>query len=178
LSITDRQLRFGYLASDAQIGGYVEHIDFGNDEVFGIFDRRLAVVAMAHLAYTAEATETTEIGTGRRRGEAEFGVSVDAGARGRGWGAQLFELAALHARNRGVDTLVIHALVENAPMLRIIRAAGAQVVLEGPDAVARLALAAGDARSHLDALMEHQMAEFDYGFKLNARCFDILLARY
>lgn len=166
LSPADRKLRFGYAASDALIGRYAEQIDFIDDELIGIFNRRLEVVAMAHLAYA---------GDGLGSGEAEFGVSVADCARGRGWGARLFELAVLHARNRGVDTLVIHALTENAPMLRIVRAAGAQVILEGPDALARLALPPGDALSRVDALIEHQVAEFDYGWKVNARCFGIWL---
>ena len=50
----DRYLRFGYLASDAQVRTYAEHLDFKRDEVFGIFNRRLELVAMAHLAYGAD----------------------------------------------------------------------------------------------------------------------------
>ena len=78
----DRYLRFGYPAQDTQIAGYVEHIDFVGDEVFGIFNRRLELVAMAHLAFLR--------GDGPRTG-AEFGVSVLQQARGRGLGARLFE---------------------------------------------------------------------------------------
>ena len=32
---------------------YVQQIDFDRDEVFGIFNRRLRLLAMAHLAYHA-----------------------------------------------------------------------------------------------------------------------------
>src|SRR4051794_15371801 len=46
-----RYLRFGYPATDAQIGRYVDTIDFEQDEVFGIFNRRLELIAMAHLAH-------------------------------------------------------------------------------------------------------------------------------
>jgi GNAT superfamily N-acetyltransferase len=162
----DRHWRFGYPASDAQIDQYVERIDFGNHEVFGIVDRRLDLVAMAHLAYADAATT-------RYNREAELGLSVDAGSRGRGWGARLFDRAAVHARNRGVHTLVIHAMAANAPILHIARGAGAKVTFEGPDALARLALPPADARSHVDALIENHLGEFDYGCKLNARCFDI-----
>ena len=37
----DRYLRFGYPATDAQIGNYVDMLDFERDEVFGIFNRGL-----------------------------------------------------------------------------------------------------------------------------------------
>lgn len=166
LAPRDRYLRFGHAASDAQVARYVDQIDFVQDEVFGIFNRRLEVVAMAHLAML-----------GRHGGvpAAEFGVSVAAGARGRGWGARLFEQAALHARNRGVDMLTIHALSENAAMLRIVRAAGAKVDFEGPDATAWLTLPPEDLASHVAALMERQAAEFDYGMKLHARRLDAWL---
>lgn len=162
----DRHLRFGHVASDEQIGRYVDHIDFDTDEVFGIFNRRLEVVAMAHLAHLPGE------GAGRC---ADFGVSVAAGARGRGWGKRLFEHAVLHARNRGVDTLLIQALVENAAMLHIARAAGAKVEAEGPDALARLKLPPEDLASHVEELFEHQAAEWDYGVKVHSRRIDAWL---
>src|SRR5512134_412228 len=43
LSENDRYLRFGYAASDAQIARYTDLIDFAQDEVFGIFNRRLTL---------------------------------------------------------------------------------------------------------------------------------------
>ncbi len=162
----DRYLRFGHPATDAQIARYVDQIDFARDDVFGIFNRRLEVVAMAHLAM---------LGLHEGRPAAEFGVSVAATARGRGWGARLFEQAALHARNRHVDVLTIHALSENAAMLRIVRAAGAKVAFEGPDATAWLTLPPDDPASHVAALLERQAAEFDYGLKVNARRVDAWL---
>jgi len=121
---------------------------------------------MAHLA---------AMGRHEGRPAAEFGVSVAAGARGRGWGARLFEQAALHARNRGVDVLLIHALAENAAMLRIVRSAGATVGYDGPDTTAWLTLPPEDFASHVEALVERQVAEFDYGVKLHARRLDAWL---
>lgn len=164
LAPRDRYLRFGFLASDAQIGRYVDQIDFDRDEVFGIFNRRLEVMAIAHLAYLGADDRTPAA--------AEFGVSVAERARRRGWGARLFERALLHARNRHVDTLLIHALAENAAMLHIARAGGAQVEFEGPDALARVRLPPEDFASHVEALLERQAAEFDYGLKLQAKRVD------
>lgn len=157
----DRYLRFGYAASDEQVVRYVESLNFERDEVLGIFNRRLRLLAMAHLAYLAP-----EPGPSDAR--AEFGVSVAANARGRGYGSRLFDLAVLHARNRGVRTLVIHALSENAPMLKIAHNAGAQVVREGSEAQACLKLPADSVASHLEQMMETSAAEWDYRFKLQA----------
>jgi GNAT superfamily N-acetyltransferase len=154
---TDRYLRFGYAASDAQIARYADLIDFTQDEVFGVFDRRLELIAQAHLA-----------GLPHTR-EAEFGVSVLPKARGRGYGARLFDHAVLHARNRGVDTLLIHALTQNTPMLRIARTAGATVDSEGGEALARLRLPPDNLRSHLDAFLESSAAEVDYRLKLQGK---------
>ena len=53
----DRYLRFGFPASDEQIRQYVQGIRFDRDEVFGIFNRRLQLIAMAHLAYEALAQQ-------------------------------------------------------------------------------------------------------------------------
>jgi RimJ/RimL family protein N-acetyltransferase len=157
LPAQDRYLRFGYAASDAQIAHYTDRIDFSHDEVFGIFNRRLQLIAQAHLAGLAGAKE------------AEFGVSVLPKARGRGYGARLFDHAMLHARNRGIDTLVVHVLADNTPMLRIARSAGATVEREGGDALARLRLPPDDLRSHVEEMMESSAAEFDYHLKVQAQ---------
>lgn len=167
----DRYLRFGQAAGDGQIARYVDLIDFERDEVFGIFNRRLELVAMAHLADLG----TTQGAAGPGRA-AEFGVSVLPQQRGRGMGARLFERAVLHARNRHVDTLIVHALSENTPMLRIARAAGARVERDGPESEAVLRLPPETLGSQLEALLARQAAEFDYGWKRQARRVDDLLA--
>jgi ribosomal protein S18 acetylase RimI-like enzyme len=164
----DRYLRFGYAASDAQLAHYADLIDFSHDEVFGIFNRRLELLAMAHLAMQAATAK-------RPRAEAEFGVSVLPKARGRGYGARLFDHAVLHARNRRIDTLVIHALSENTAMLRIVRKAGAAIERDGSESQARLRLPPDDLLSHVDALVEGQAAELDYHFKAHAQRVDGLL---
>lgn len=165
LSEQDRYLRFGYAASDAQIAHYVDLIDFSRDEVFGIFNRRLELVAMAHLAMTPISPKPS-------RTEGEFGVSVLAKVRGRGYGARLFDHAVLHARNRHVDTLLIHALSENTAMLRIVRKAGSTVERDGGESQARLKLPPDNLLSHVDAMVEDQAAELDYRLKVNARRVD------
>ena len=171
LAGADRYLRFGYAASDAQLAHYTDLIDFSHDEVFGVFNRRLELVAMAHLAMLPQAANAVQAA----RAEAEFGVSVLAKARGRGYGARLFDHAVLHARNRHIDTLVIHALSENTAMLRIARNAGATIERDGGESQARLRLPGDDMLSHIDQMVEGQAAELDYRFKVNARRVDGLL---
>jgi GNAT superfamily N-acetyltransferase len=163
LDPSDRYLRFGYAATDAQISKYVDMLDFEQDEVFGIFSRRLELIAMAHLAHSVS-------GTGHNAAPvSEFGVSVLKQARARGFGRRLFEHAMLHARNRGVETLLIHALSENTAMLKIARNAGAKVVREGSESDAWLKLPPDSLASHMGELVEHRAAELDYRLKVHAR---------
>lgn len=168
LSEPDRYLRFGYAASDEQIERYVEQLDFDRDELFGIFNRRLELVAMAHLAYMDAAASP--------RPAAEFGVSVGKGTRGRGYGDRLFDHAALHARNRGIDSLLVHALSENAAMLRIARNAGARIERDGPESQAWVKLAPENFASHVEALVEDTAADLNYHLKRQAQRVDNLLS--
>jgi GNAT superfamily N-acetyltransferase len=167
LNPADRYLRFGYVANDAQIGHYVDLLDFRRDEVFGVFNRKLDLIAMAHLAYLPAVPNKEDA--------AEFGVSVLGRTRGRGYGARLFDHAVLHARNRHVQILIIHALSENTAMLKIARKAGAQVVRDGGESEARLRLPKESLASHLEAIVEDQAAEFDYRLKSQAQRMDVLL---
>lgn len=162
----DRHLRFGYAASDAQVARYVEQLDFERDEVFGIFNRRLELVAMAHLAYMDPAAG---------RPAAEFGVSVAKSARGRGYGDRLFDHAALHARNRGVGSLLVHALTENTAMLRIARNAGAHIERDGPESQAWVQLAPENLVSHVEELVEDTAAGLDYRLKRQVQRVDEML---
>ena len=130
--------------------------------MFGIFNRRLELIAMAHLAHPNVPQPT------QRGAMAEFGVSVVRKARGRGFGARLFEHSVLHARNRGVQTLFIHALSENTAMLKIARNAGATVERDGSESDAWLRLPPDTFVSHVEEMMGEQAAEFDYQLKRHA----------
>ena len=163
LDASERYLRFGYPANDAQISKYVDMLDFEQDEVFGIFSRRLELIAMAHLAH---AGVTPAKGAPAMSGIRRLGAAAGAN---RGFGRRLFEHAMLHARNRGVETLFIHALSENTAMLKIARNAGATVVREGSESDAWLKLPPTRLVSHVGELVEHQAAELDYRLKVHAR---------
>ena len=158
----DRYLRFGFGASDEHVQRYVDGLDLARDEVFGIYNRTLKLIAMAHLAFPAKMTELTT---------AEFGVSVLKSARGRGYGARLFERACMHARNDGITHMVIHALSENTAMLRIARTAGAVVTRDGPESEARLRLPQATLDTRITEIVQEQLAQFDYHFKQRAHHF-------
>ena len=158
----DRYLRFGYAASDEQIQRYVDGIDFERDEAFGIYNRKLELIAMAHLAFSTDPT---------LRSCAEFGVSVLAHARGRGYGSRLFERAVMHSRNEGVQMMFIHVLSENTAMLNIARKAGAVVERDGSESEAYLKLQPADLDSRITEMVDEQLAQADYRLKLQARQF-------
>ena len=166
----DRYFRFGYQANDAQIARYADSIDFERDEVFGIFNRHLELIAMAHLAYETSPKLTA------RGAMAEFGVSVAAKACGRGYGARLFDRAAMHARNDGVDLMFIHALSENTAMLKIARNAGATVERDGSEAEAYLRLTPPTFDTRMTEMLEEQLAQADYRIKVQAKHFWDFLA--
>ena len=167
LSEYDRYLRFGYQATDAQVRRYVELLDFERDAVFGIFNRGLRLLAVAHVAFSSHSDCDNC---------AEFGVSVAVKGRGRGYGALLFERAVTLARNRQVNMMFIHALSENAAMLRIARNAGATVRREGTESEAHLELPPPDWDSRVSQLVAEQMAEVNYQWKKQAQLFWRVLA--
>ncbi|MBG6075726.1 RimJ/RimL family protein N-acetyltransferase [Polaromonas sp. CG_9.11] len=163
----DRYLRFGYTANDEQIRRYVAGLNFERDEIFGIYNRKLELIAMAHLAFSTDP---------ELQSCAEFGVSVLAHARGRGYGARLFDRAAMHSRNEGVQMMFIHALSENTAMLNIARKAGATVERDGSETEAYLKVQPADLDSRMSELLEEQIAQTDYRLKVQAKKFWDFLA--
>jgi RimJ/RimL family protein N-acetyltransferase len=163
----DRYLRFGHWTNDDQIQRYVDSLNFDRDEIFGIYNRRLELIAVAHLAYGRDT---------RHDSCAEFGVSVLPSARGRGFGARLFDRAAMHASNDGVSLMFIHALSENAAMLKIARNAGARVERDGTESEAYLRLPPATLDSRVTEMIEEQIAQTDYRLKSQAKSFWSFLA--
>ena len=158
----DRYLRFGSQVSGEQMRRYVASIDFHRDEVFGIFNSRLQLVAVAHLAALPGK------GPGGQGRAMEFGVSVLPAGRGKGLGMRLFRHAMMHARNQHASHMMIHALTENAPMLRIAAKAGATIERDGPDAEAWLKLPPDNLASHIDSSVQSIAAEALYRIKYRA----------
>ncbi len=163
----DRYLRFGFSAGDEQIQRYVDSLNFERDEIFGIYNRRIELIAMAHLAYSVDPNLAAC---------AEFGVSVLKTARGRGYGARLFDRAIMHARNQGVSRLFIYALSENTVMLRIAAKAGATVQHDGSESEAHLQLQPATFETQFSEMVAEQVAQTDYRIKVQVKQFRDLLA--
>jgi len=168
LSDHDRYLRFGYTATDEHIQRYVNGLNFERDEIYGIFNSDLEIIAMAHLALMKDAARDLS---------SEFGVSVSAYARGRGYGARLFERAVIHARNEKVYQMYIHALSENAPMIRIARKGGAKIERDGSETEAFLRLPKRDFDSRVTEIVADQYAKTNYSIKEDAKRFWNFLAK-
>jgi RimJ/RimL family protein N-acetyltransferase len=162
LDAHDRYFRFGFAANDEQIDRYVNGLNFERDEIFGIYNRNLVLIAVAHLAY---APETGALPS------AEFGVSVLVQARGRHYGSRLFERAMMHARNVGVSKLYVHVLSENTAMLRIARHAGATFVIDGSETEGHLSLPPATFNSQVTEMVEEHMAQANYRIKVQAKQF-------
>jgi len=116
LSSDDLRLRFGVAAGSSAVEQYVNGIDFSNDRVFGIFDRDLKLVSMAHLAVDLE------------RDVAELGLSVAPAMRRRGHGEALLRRSATHAASLGVHMIYMHCLSGNSALMGLARKAGFRIV--------------------------------------------------
>ena len=162
LSPQDRYFRFGFAAKDAQIQAYVDGLNFERDEIFGIYNRRLKLIGMAHLAYSSAE---------RVSASSEFGVSVSEHVRGRGYGARLFERAVMHARNEGVTAMYVHVLSENTAMLKIARRGGATVVRDGSESEAYLRLTPATFQTQVTEIVEEHLAQANYHLKAQAKQF-------
>jgi len=167
LELRDRYLRFGYSANDEQVSRYVAGINFERDEIFGIYNRKLELIAMGHLAFSTDP---------ELQSCAEFGVSVLGHARGRGYGARLFDRAVMHSRNEGVQMVFIHALSENTAMLTIARKAGATVERDGSESEAYLKVSPANLDSRMSEMLDEQIAQTDYRLKVQAKKFWDFLA--
>lgn len=127
LPTKDRCSRFGVPLGQAGIATYVDGIDLGRDALFGIDDEQRALVGVAHVALANDV--------------AELGLSVLPAHRGVGLGETLFVRAAMHARGRSISRLFMRCFAGNAPIMRIARRFGMDVVWhdEYADAFLRLA---------------------------------------
>lgn len=168
LSEHDRHLRFGYTATDEHINRYVQSLNFERDEIYGIFNTELEIIAMAHLAIIKKEG---------RESSSEFGVSVSAHARARGYGARLFDRAVIHARNEKVYQMYIHALSENAPMIKIARKGGARIERDGAETEAYLSLPKRNLDSRITEFVADQYAKTNYSIKEDAKRFWNFLAK-
>src|SRR5450830_1456665 len=164
----DRLLRFGSKLSDELVTRYVERLDFTRDTIFGVYDRKLRLLGVGHLAFAPRETSRISGATIKAR-VAEFGVSVAAAARGMGVGTKLFERGAMRCRNVDVDTLYMHCLSSNKVMMHIAKKAGMEIHRDYGEADAYLKLLPADPGSVMHEAWQEQVAMIDYIVKANLR---------
>jgi RimJ/RimL family protein N-acetyltransferase len=169
LGESDRLLRFGSVLPDELITRYVQKMDFSRDVLFGVYDERLRLLGVGHLAFAPRETNPVLCGATLKERIAEFGLSVAATARGMGIGTKLFERAAIRCRNEDVDTLYMHCLSTNRTMMHIARKAGMEIHRDAGEADAYLKLPPANPTTMLREAVQEQVASFDYGFKANAK---------
>lgn len=161
LSGADRRLRFGAAAPDAALQAYVERIDFRRDCVFAVHDDALRILAAVHVALGG--------------GTAELGLSVLPGWRGKGHGDALLKRAVTWLRNRGVLTVYVHCLTENAAMMHLARRNGMRIVYSGNESDGHLALEAPTPQSLLSEFVEDHCAAFVRHARRQARLVQALV---
>lgn len=164
----DRLLRFGTVLSDELITKYVQKLDFSRDTVFGVYDGKLALVGIGHLAFAPRETVPSVTDATLKERVAEFGVSVLESARGLGIGSKLFKRAAIHCRNADVDTLYMQCLASNQTMIHIAKKAGMEIHRDHGETDAYLKLLPANPGSVMQEAVEEQVATFDYALKANA----------
>ena len=151
LPMKDRRLRFGTSLAPRVIAAYVDRIDFDRDAVFGVHDDRLVLVGVAHVAFEGN--------------QAELGLSVLPEHRGLGLGVALFKRALAHARNRCTPRLFMHYVYGNAPIMRIARRFGMDIVASAGDANAHLDLPPASLKSVAAELVTDTFAWHDRALK-------------
>lgn len=77
----------------------------------------------------------------------------------------------IHARNEKVYQMYIHALSENAPMIRIARKGGAKIERDGSETEAYLRLPKRDLDSRVTEFVADQYAKTNYSIKEDAKRF-------
>jgi GNAT superfamily N-acetyltransferase len=151
----DRRLRFGSNIGDLALAEYVARIDFERDGVFAVQDEELRLLAVVHVAFSAES--------------AELGMSVLPDNRGKGLGNALFTRAVMHLRNRGTLEVFVHCLTENGAMMHLARKHGMRIIPAGAETDARLLLDPATAHSHLSEWLHDHHADALQAVRRNAR---------
>jgi len=153
----DLRLRFGAPMGPLALQDYVDGIDFSNDRVFGIFNRELCLVSVAHLAVDLE------------RDFAELGLSVAHESRRRGHGEALLRRAATHAASLGLHRIYMHCLSENRALMGLARKAGFKIVAARGEADASKQLEETRPESIAMEIVSDRIALVDSVYKHQAK---------
>ncbi len=151
LSRRDAYLRFGNYQSAESIAGYVGAIDFARSTVLGVYADDLQLLGVAHLCPAG--------------GAVELGISVLARARRRGIGTLLMRRALGSARLLCADRLLMRCLAENDDLMRLARAAGAELAFDHDEVDGYIRVPPLTPFSAAVEFVEEQLGVADYAFK-------------
>ena len=151
LSRRDSYLRFGTYVSSETIAAYVNGIDFERSTVLGIYGEELELLGVAHLCPEA--------------GVVELGISVLAGVRRRGLGTLLMRRALAYARLIGAQRLFMHCLAENDDLMRLARAAHAEISISHDEADGFINVPPATAFSAAVEFAEEHFGVVDFAIK-------------
>lgn len=155
LDTEDRRLRFGSGISDEGIRAYVQRLDFEHDGLFAVQDEDLRLIAVIHVALDD--------------GPAEMGLSVLDAWRGQGLGNALLGRAVMFLRNRGVLSVFMHCLAENASIVHLARKNGMRLAYSGAESDARLELEPATVDSYVNEWLDDQRGRAVQTLRQNAR---------
>ena len=153
LSRRDAYLRFGTYAGPESIASYVNGIDFERSTVLGVYGDDLELIGVAHLC--------------PEQGVVELGISVLASARRRGMGTLLMRRALSHARIIGARRLFMHCLAENDDLMRLARAAHAEISYSHDEADGFIHVPPVTPFSAAVEFTEEQIGVVDYTLKVH-----------
>ena len=151
LSRRDLYLRFGTFIGPESIAAYVDGIDFARSTVLGVYGDELELLGVAHLC--------------PERSVIELGISVLASVRRRGIGTLLMRRALSHARLVGARQLFMHCLAENADLMRLARAAHADISVSHDEADGFIHVPSVTPFSAALEFAEEQIGVVDYAVK-------------
>ncbi|MBS0375887.1 MAG: GNAT family N-acetyltransferase [Proteobacteria bacterium] len=119
--------------------------------MLGVYADDLELLGVAHLCPEAEVVE--------------LGISVLAHARRRGLGTLLMRRALGHARMVGAERLFMHCLAENGDLMRLARAARAEISFHHDEADGYIHVPPLTPIGAAFELAEEQLGVLDYAFK-------------
>jgi GNAT superfamily N-acetyltransferase len=102
-------------------------------------------------------------------GPAEMGLSVLDGWRGQGLGNALLARAVMFLRNRGVLSVFMHCLAENAAIVHLARKNGMRLAYSGIESDARLELEPATVDSYVTEWLDDQRGRAVQALRQNAR---------
>jgi GNAT superfamily N-acetyltransferase len=98
------------------------------------------------------------------------------GWRGKGNGDALLKRAVVWLRNRGILSVYVHCIAENAAMMRLARKNGMRIVYSGAETDGRLELDSATASSRFSEWVEDGRGQAMQALRHNARFMQALFA--